>query len=189
MFSALSVFGRRIKGMSGPGSSVGIVTDYGLDGPGIESRWGWGFSYSSTPALGPTHLLYNGYRVYPGGKATGTWCRPHHILLVPRLKIVELYLYSPSRPHKPVVGWPLPLSKGWYGFGLSMPGRATWHVTTVRSSRLLYIHDAFTSRNKLGTPWCNARRVLLRHEAWDDSSDRNSVSCRSLATLRRYGTR
>jgi hypothetical protein len=25
---------------SGPGSSVGIVTDYGLDGPGIESRWG-----------------------------------------------------------------------------------------------------------------------------------------------------
>jgi len=28
---------------SGPGSSVGIVTDYGLDGPGIESRWGWDF--------------------------------------------------------------------------------------------------------------------------------------------------
>jgi hypothetical protein len=24
----------------GPGSSVGIATDYGLDGPGIESRWG-----------------------------------------------------------------------------------------------------------------------------------------------------
>jgi hypothetical protein len=24
----------------GPGSSVGIVTGYGLDGPGIESRWG-----------------------------------------------------------------------------------------------------------------------------------------------------
>jgi hypothetical protein len=25
--------------MSGPGSSVGIATDYGLDGPGIENRW------------------------------------------------------------------------------------------------------------------------------------------------------
>jgi hypothetical protein len=25
---------------SGPGGSVGIATDYGLDGPGIESRWG-----------------------------------------------------------------------------------------------------------------------------------------------------
>jgi len=24
----------------GPGSSVGIVTAYGLDGPGNESRWG-----------------------------------------------------------------------------------------------------------------------------------------------------
>ena len=24
----------------GPGSSVGIVTDYGLDGPGIASLWG-----------------------------------------------------------------------------------------------------------------------------------------------------
>jgi hypothetical protein len=24
---------------TGPGSSVGIATDYGLDGPGIESRW------------------------------------------------------------------------------------------------------------------------------------------------------
>ena len=26
--------------MCGPGSSVGITTGYGLDGPGIESRWG-----------------------------------------------------------------------------------------------------------------------------------------------------
>jgi hypothetical protein len=25
---------------SRPGSSVGIATDYVLDGPGIESRWG-----------------------------------------------------------------------------------------------------------------------------------------------------
>ena len=24
----------------GPGNSVGIATDYGLDGPGIETRWG-----------------------------------------------------------------------------------------------------------------------------------------------------
>ena len=26
--------------LGGPGSSVGIATDYGLDGPGFESRWG-----------------------------------------------------------------------------------------------------------------------------------------------------
>jgi hypothetical protein len=80
-------------------------------------------------------------------------------------------------------------SKGWYGYGLSRSGRATWHFTTVRSSRLLCIHDASGSSKKLETPWCNARRILLRHEARDESSDRNSVSCQSLATLRRYGPR
>jgi hypothetical protein len=40
---------------SGPGSSVGIATDYGLDGPGIESRWGRDFSHSSRPVPG-AHL-------------------------------------------------------------------------------------------------------------------------------------
>jgi hypothetical protein len=44
------------------------------------------------------------------------------------------------------------------------------------------------SRNELGTPLCNARWILLRREAQDESSARNSVSCQSLATLRRYGT-
>jgi hypothetical protein len=37
-----------------PSSSVGIVIDYGLDGLGIESRWGRDFSHMSRPALGPT---------------------------------------------------------------------------------------------------------------------------------------
>ena len=35
-------------------SSVGIATRYGLDGPGIESRWRRGFMHPSKPALGPT---------------------------------------------------------------------------------------------------------------------------------------
>ena len=30
------------------------ATDYGLDGPGIESRWGRDFPHLSRPALGPT---------------------------------------------------------------------------------------------------------------------------------------
>jgi hypothetical protein len=38
----------------GPGSSVGIATGYGLDGPRIESRWGRDFLHLSRPALGPT---------------------------------------------------------------------------------------------------------------------------------------
>ena len=38
----------------GRDSSVGIATGYGLDGPGIESRWGRDFPHPSRPALGPT---------------------------------------------------------------------------------------------------------------------------------------
>ena len=52
----------------GPGSSVGIETGYGLDGPGIESRWVRDFPHLSRMSLGPPSLLYNGYRVFPGGK-------------------------------------------------------------------------------------------------------------------------
>jgi hypothetical protein len=36
------------------GSSVCIATGYGLDGPGIESRWGLDILHLSRPALGPS---------------------------------------------------------------------------------------------------------------------------------------
>ena len=39
---------------TGPGNSVGIATGYGLDDPGLESRWGRDFPHLSRPALGPT---------------------------------------------------------------------------------------------------------------------------------------
>ena len=58
----------------GPGSSVGIVTLYGLDGPGIESRCGKDFPtekdfpHLPRPALGPAQPPVHGYRVFPGGK-------------------------------------------------------------------------------------------------------------------------
>jgi hypothetical protein len=51
----------------GPVSYVGIATDYGLDGPGIESRWGEIFRRPDRP-WGPPSLLYIGYRVFPGDK-------------------------------------------------------------------------------------------------------------------------
>jgi hypothetical protein len=59
----------------GPDNSVGIATDYGLDGPGIESRWGARFfaPVQIGPGAHPS-LMYNGYRVYSGGKAAGAWC-------------------------------------------------------------------------------------------------------------------
>ena len=50
-------------------SSVGIATGYGLDGPGIEFPVG-GEIFRTCPdrPWGSRSLLYNGYRVFPGGK-------------------------------------------------------------------------------------------------------------------------
>ena len=42
------------KTLHGPGSVIGIATAYGLDGPGIESRWWRDFQHLSRPALRPT---------------------------------------------------------------------------------------------------------------------------------------
>ena len=52
---------------SWPGSSVGIVTDYGLDRPG-SNPGGMRFSARPDRPWGPPSLLYNGYRVFPGGR-------------------------------------------------------------------------------------------------------------------------
>jgi len=88
--------------VNGLDSSVGIVTGYGLEGPGIES-WGGGgrdFPHLSRPALGPPSLLYNEYRVFPWGKE-----RPGHDAdsspssSAVSHERVELYLYSPYGPY------------------------------------------------------------------------------------------
>jgi hypothetical protein len=52
----------------GAGSSVGVATGYGLDGPGIEYRGDEIFRTCSDRPWGPPSLLYTGYRVFPGGK-------------------------------------------------------------------------------------------------------------------------
>ena len=49
-----SLFDNRLTTNGGPSSVVGIATRYGLDGPGIESRWRRDFPHLSRPALGPT---------------------------------------------------------------------------------------------------------------------------------------
>jgi hypothetical protein len=50
------LFVHRYNIRRGPGSVVGIAIGYGLDCPGIESRWGGGrdFPHLTRPALGTT---------------------------------------------------------------------------------------------------------------------------------------
>jgi hypothetical protein len=95
----------------GPGTSVGIATDYGLRGPGIESRWSEIFRTCPDRPWGPPRLLYNGYRVFPGGKLRSGRDADHS----PPSSAgghgrVELYLYPPSGPHRACNGVTLPLS-------------------------------------------------------------------------------
>ena len=59
----------RIWRHCGPGSVVSIANGYVLDGPGIESRWGEIFRTCPDRPWGPPSFLYNGYRVFPGGKS------------------------------------------------------------------------------------------------------------------------
>ena len=91
------IYVMRIHCWGGRDSSVGIATRYGLDGP-EGSNPGGGDIFRTRPdrPWGPPNLLYNGYRVFPGGKAAGTWCWPPPPLFSAEvLNRVELYLYIP----------------------------------------------------------------------------------------------
>jgi len=89
----------------GRNSSVGTATQYWLDGPGIESRWGRDFSSPVQTSSG-THpascTMSTG--IFPEVKWPGrgadhpspSMCRDH--------ERVELYLYSHSGPSWPVIG-------------------------------------------------------------------------------------
>jgi hypothetical protein len=82
---AISIFPRS-KGLHfGPGSSVGIATDYGLGGPGIESRWG--ASFSAPVQIGPgAHpaSCTMGTGSFQGVKYGRSVLLTTHPLLVPR---------------------------------------------------------------------------------------------------------
>jgi len=51
-----------------PGSSVGIATDYGLDGPGSNPDGEEIFRTCPDRPWGPPSLLHNGYRVFSGDR-------------------------------------------------------------------------------------------------------------------------
>ena len=55
--------------------SVGTATHYGLDGPVIEYRGRGGELFRTLPdrSLDPSGILYDGHRVFPGGKEASIW--------------------------------------------------------------------------------------------------------------------
>jgi len=58
---------------------------------------------------GPPRFLYNRYRGFPGDKAAGAWRWSPIPSSVEVKERVELYLYSPCGPSRPVPGRTLPL--------------------------------------------------------------------------------
>ena len=69
--------------MCGSGSSVGIMTGYGLDGPGIESRWGARFSapVQTGPGAYPASCTMV-TESFPGVKSgRGVTLTPHPLLV------------------------------------------------------------------------------------------------------------
>ena len=119
----------------GRDSSVGIATRYGLDGPGIESRWGQDYPHPSRPALGPTQLPIQWVPgLFSGGKAAGAWRWPPTPSSAEVKESVELYIYSPSVPLWSVLRWTLLLSVP------NMIGVMIWagHVACMGESRGVY---------------------------------------------------
>ena len=82
---------RTSSSSSSSSSSVGITTDYGLvrrSNPG-EAR----FSVRPNRSWDPASLLYNGYRVFPGGKVRPGRAADHS---PPSSAAVMEYFYPPS---------------------------------------------------------------------------------------------
>jgi hypothetical protein len=90
--------------MAGRDNVVGITTCYGLDDPGIKSRWGEIFRTRPDRPWGSPSLLYNGYRVFTGSKRPGRGVEHPSPSGTDVKERVELYLYYTGGPSWPALG-------------------------------------------------------------------------------------
>ena len=120
----------------GRGSSIGIATNYGLEGPGIEARWGRDFPHLPRPALGPTQPPIQ-WVPGPSREWSGR-C----LALAEVEGRVELYICSPSGPSWPVLGWTARVNSMWHWTSLcnfSLGFRSIYSHTFC----LQYSHSVF----------------------------------------------
>jgi hypothetical protein len=86
--------------LCGPGSVVGIATGKGWTVRGSNPGGGEIFHTCPDRSWGPPSLLYNGYRVFPGGKERpGRDADPSPASSAVGHERVELYLYSLYGPY------------------------------------------------------------------------------------------
>ena len=113
----------------------------GLDGPGIETRWGREFPHPSRPALRPTLPPIQWVPGLSRGQSgRGVALTTHSPSGAEVERRVELYIYSPSGPSWPVLGLTLPLPlhprTDMHSLNLATTNVSTpkvWTVTTLAS--------------------------------------------------------
>ena len=153
---------------SGPGSSVGIATVYGLDGPGIESLWGWDIPHLSRLALGPTQPPVQwSTGSFPGVKSgRGVTLTPHPLLMLWSRKgraipLLPLWAVRPVQSLSACtrVRFTFTFFQGFIFFVTSSDLRPYFRSDLLLKGRILY--ELFISQSAFYSPWSNLNVIVV----------------------------
>jgi len=105
----------------GPGQCTRYSDSLRAGGLGTKSRWKWNFPHPLRPVLVPTRPHYDGHQVsFPVARRT----RCCHSAQIEVKERVQLHLYSPSGPSRPVLGWTLLLPLPYLAYTLMYTSKA-----------------------------------------------------------------